>query len=478
MTTERDILNLANAIREAGGRAMLVGGCVRDELMGIAPKDWDVEVYGIEPVRLSGLLEAFAATLGEEGVPVNAVGEVFAVYKLGRDLDVSLPRRERKSGPGHRGFAVEGDPKMSFEEACSRRDFTVNAILKDPLTGEIVDPFDGRGDIGRKTLRHVSDKTFPEDSLRVLRAAKFAARLEFGIAPETAELCRSIDVTDLPRERVWGEVEKILLKAQRPSIGLKWLYELGVVDQLFPELKALVGVPQEPDWHPEGDVDVHTLMVVDEARKLIDDLPCERQAAVMLGALCHDLGKPATTEKIDGRIRSLGHDEAGIGPTLSLLDTLGIYTLNGYEVREQVVELVRYHLKPGEFYKSEQKGNKIGDGAFRRLARKVEPDLLYRVAKADSLGRYPEGDRSKMIFGSEAQEWFIERVRELAVEKKAPEPILMGRHLIEMGLKPGPEFKRILDAVYELQMDGIVASLGDAREKAKLFFEKNESPVV
>ena len=478
MTTERDILNLANAIREAGGRAMLVGGCVRDELMGIAPKDWDVEVYGIEPERLSGLLEAFAATLGEEGVPVNAVGEVFAVYKLGRDLDVSLPRRERKSGPGHRGFAVEGDPKMSFEEACSRRDFTVNAILKDPLTGEIVDPFDGRGDIGRKTLRHVSDKTFPEDSLRVLRAAKFAARLEFGIAPETAELCRSIDVTDLPRERVWGEVEKILLKAQRPSIGLKWLYELGVVDQLFPELKALVGVPQEPDWHPEGDVDVHTLMVVDEARKLIDDLPCERQAAVMLGALCHDLGKPATTEKIDGRIRSLGHDEAGIGPTLSLLDTLGIYTLNGYEVREQVVELVRYHLKPGEFYKSEQKGNKIGDGAFRRLARKVEPDLLYRVAKADSLGRYPEGDRSKMIFGSEAQEWFIERVRELAVEKKAPEPILMGRHLIEMGLKPGPEFKRILDAVYELQMDGIVASLGDAREKAKLFFEKNESPVV
>lgn len=478
MTTERDILNLANAIREAGGRAMLVGGCVRDELMGIAPKDWDVEVYGIEPERLSGLLEAFAATLGEEGVPVNAVGEVFAVYKLGRDLDVSLPRRERKSGPGHRGFAVEGDPKMSFEEACSRRDFTVNAILKDPLTGEIVDPFDGRGDIGRKTLRHVSDKTFPEDSLRVLRAAKFAARLEFGIAPETAELCRSIDVTDLPRERVWGEVEKILLKAQRPSIGLKWLYEIGVVDQLFPELKALVGVPQEPDWHPEGDVDVHTLMVVDEARKLIDDLPYERQAAVMLGALCHDLGKPATTEKIDGRIRSLGHDEAGIGPTLSLLDTLGIYTLNGYDVREQVVELVRYHLKPGEFYKSEQKGNKVGDGAFRRLARKVEPDLLYRVAKADSLGRYPEGDRSKMIFGSEAQEWFIERVRELAVEKKAPEPILMGRHLIEMGLKPGPEFKRILDAVYELQMDGIVASLGDAREKAKLFFEKNESPVV
>lgn len=478
MTTERDIVNLANAVREAGGRAMLVGGCVRDELMGIAPKDWDVEVYGIEPARLLGLLEAFAATVGEEGVPVNAVGEVFAVYKLGRDLDVSLPRRERKSGPGHRGFAVEGDPEMTFEEACSRRDFTVNAILKDPLTGEIVDPFDGRGDIGLKTLRHVSDTTFPEDSLRVLRAAQFAARLEFDIAPRTAELCRSIDVTDLPRERVWGEVEKILLKAQRPSIGLRLLFDLNVVVQLFPELQALVGVPQEPDWHPEGDVDIHTLMVVDEARMLIDDLPYERQVAVMLGALCHDLGKPATTEKSDDRIRSLGHDEAGVGPTLSLLDTLGIYTLNGYDVREQVVELVRYHLKPGEFYKSEQKGNKVGDGAFRRLARRVEPDLLYRVAKADSLGRYPDGDRSKMIFGSEAQEWFIERVRSLSIEKKAPEPILMGRHLIEMGLKPGPEFKRILDAVYEMQLDGVVTSLEDSLENAKLLFENNESPVV
>lgn len=478
MTTERDIVNLANAVREAGGRAMLVGGCVRDELMGIAPKDWDVEVYGIEPERLLGLLEAFAPTVGEEGVPVNAVGEVFAVYKLGRDLDVSLPRRERKSGPGHRGFAVEGDPEMTFEEACSRRDFTVNAILKNPLTGEIVDPFDGRGDIGLKTLRHVSDTTFPEDSLRVLRAAQFAARLEFDIAPETAELCRSIDVTDLPRERVWGEVEKILLKAQRPSIGLRWLYDLNVVVQLFPELQALVGVPQEPDWHPEGDVDIHTLMVVDEARMLIDDLQYERQVAVMLGALCHDLGKPATTEKIDGRIRSLGHDEAGVGPTLSLLDTLGIYTLNGYDVREQVVELVRYHLKPGEFYKSEQKGNKVGDGAFRRLARRVETDLLFRVSKADSLGRYPDGDRSKMIFGSEAQEWFFERVRSLSIEKKAPEPILMGRHLIEMGLKSGPEFKRILDAVYEMQLDGVVTSLEEARENAKLLFENNESPAV
>jgi tRNA nucleotidyltransferase (CCA-adding enzyme) len=271
-------------------------------------------------------------------------------------------------------------------------------------------------------------------------------------------------VTDLPSERIWGEVEKLLLQSTRPSIGLKWLYDLGVVDQLFPELASLVGVPQEPEWHPEGDVDVHTMMVADEARKLIDDLDYPRKAAVMLGAVCHDLGKPPTTEFVDGRTRSLGHDEAGVPPTITFLDRLGIHTLHGFDVREQVIQLVRYHLKPGMYFKSK---TPVGDGAFRRLARKVEPDLLYRVAKADSLGRYPDWDRSKMVFGSEAQEWFIERVRELQVEKKAPEPILMGRHLIELGLTPGREFKRILDAVYERQLDGDVTDLELAIDAAK-----------
>ena len=454
----QNITTLAEAVRYAGARAMLVGGCVRDELMGIEPKDWDLEVYGVQPEKLREILDK----LGE----VNVVGEAFTVYKIGNDLDVSLPRRERKVGKGHRGFVVEGDPDMSFEEACSRRDFTVNAILKDPLTGEIVDPFNGGEDIERKLLRHVSDSTFAEDSLRVLRAAQFAARLEFDITEQTAELSRSIDVTDLPKERIWGEVEKLLLKAQRPSIGLKWLYDLGVVDQIFPELKSLVGVPQEPEWHPEGDVDVHTLMVVDEARKLIDELDYPRQVAVMLGALAHDFGKPPTTEFIDGRTRSRGHDEAGVEPTISFLDTLGIHTLHGFDVREQIVQLVRYHLKPGEFYKAESK-NPVGDGAFRRLARKVEPDLLYRVAKADSLGRNPDWLPKEKWFDSAAQEWFIERVRELQIEKKAPEPILMGRHLIELGLQPSPKFKHILDAVYEMQLDGKISDLNTAIDEAR-----------
>lgn len=452
------VLEISRSIAKAGGRAMLVGGCVRDELMGIEPKDWDLEVYSVRPEKLREILDSF----GE----VNVVGEAFTVYKLGNDLDISLPRRERKVGRGHRGFVVEGDPDMSFEEACSRRDLTVNAILKDPLTDEIVDPFRGREDIGRSLLRHVSANTFAEDSLRVLRAAQFAARFEFDIAKETVEICKRIDVTDLPRERIWGELEKLLLKAKRPSIGLGWLYDLGVIDQLFPELAALVGVPQEPDWHPEGDVDVHTLMVVDEARKLIDDLDHPRQVAVMLGAVAHDLGKPLTTEFVDGRIRSRGHDEAGVEPTLTLLDRLGIFTLHGFDVREQIVQLVRYHLKPGEFYKAESK-NPVGDGAFRRLARKVEPDLLYRVAKADSLGRNPEWLPKEKWFDSAAQEWFIERVRSLNIEKSAPEPFLMGRHLIGLGLSPSPMFKAILDTVYELQLDGKITSVEDALDQAR-----------
>ena len=450
------ITQLASIIREAEGRAMLVGGCVRDELRGIDPKDWDLEVYGIEPTKLREILDAF----GE----VNVVGEAFTVYKIGRHLDVSIPRRERKVGRGHTGFVVEGDPSMSFEEACSRRDFTINAILKDPLTGEIVDPFNGREDIDRKVIRHVSDETFAEDSLRVLRAAQFAARFEFDIAPETVAICKTVDVTDLPRERIWGELEKLLLRAQRPSIGLKWLYDLGVVDQIFPEMRSLVGVPQEPEWHPEGDVDVHTLMVADEARKLIDDLPYEKQVTVMLGAVAHDFGKPPTTQFFDGRWRSHSHDEAGVEPTISFLDTLGIHSLNGYDVRNQVVQLVRYHLKPGEYYKSK---NPVGDGAFRRLARKVEPDLLYRVAKADSLGRNPDWLPPEKRFGSEAQEWFIGKVRELQIEKKAPDPILMGRHLIELGLEPSPRFKKILDHVYEMQLDGKVRNVEEAIAEAK-----------
>jgi tRNA nucleotidyltransferase (CCA-adding enzyme) len=450
------VIDLAQAVRAAGGRALLVGGCVRDVLMGSQPKDWDLEVYGIEPANLRSLLDQFG--------PVNVVGEAFTVYKLGADLDVSLPRRERKSGQGHRAFVIEGDPFMAIEAATRRRDFTVNAILEDPLTGAVIDPFHGREDINNKLLRAVSVETFAEDSLRVLRAAQFAARFEFDIEPQTLALCRTINLADLPAERIWGELEKLLLRARQPANGLKWLRKLGAIKKIFPELNVLIDVPQDKEWHPEGDVFVHTQLVVDRARELVDDLPYAKQVTVMLAALAHDFGKPATTEFLDGRLRSRGHEEAGIAPTVSFLDRLNIHTLDGYDVRAQVIALVKDHLKPGEFFK---KREEVGDGAFRRLARKCELDLLYRVAKADSLGRNAEWVPRKQWYDSEAQEWFIQRARELAVTQQPPAPLLLGRHLLELGLAPGPRVGEITQAIYEMQLDGRVRSLEDAKNFAQ-----------
>jgi tRNA nucleotidyltransferase (CCA-adding enzyme) len=450
------VITLSQAIHEAGGRALLVGGCVRDELMGAQPKDWDLEVYNLDGVRLREVLDQFG--------PVNVVGESFTVYKVGGHLDVSIPRRERKTGHGHKGFVIEGDPSMSVEEAARRRDFTINAIMQDPLTGELIDPYGGRGDIEQRILRAVSAETFAEDSLRVLRAAQFAARFQFDIDAGTVEICRGIDLTDLPAERIWGELEKLLLQSMQPSIGLEWLQRLGAVEQIFPEIQSLIGVPQDPEWHPEGDVFVHTQLVIDRARELIDELSYPRKVTVMLAALAHDFGKPPTTEFIEGRWRSRGHEEAGVPPTESFLGRINIHTIDGYNVRGQVIALVREHLKPGEFYK---KRAEVGEGAFRRLARRCEPDLLYRVAKADSLGRNAEWVPREKWYGAEAQEWFIQRSRELQVEQRPPDPILLGRHLLELGVKAGPEMGEITRAVYEMQLDGRVRTLDEAIAEAK-----------
>ena len=450
------VIALARAIDKAGGRALLVGGCVRDTLMRKQPKDWDLEVYNLAPELLRKVLDQFGS--------VNAVGESFTVYKLGRHLDVSIPRRERKSGRGHKGFVIEGDPSMSFVDATRRRDFTINAILQDPLTGELIDPFNGHVDIEWGVLRAVSAETFAEDSLRVLRAAQFAARFEFWIEPETVALCRTIDLSDLPAERVWGELEKLLLQSSHPSVGLEWLRKLGVVEKMFPEIQSLIGVPQDPEWHPEGDVFVHTKLVMDRARELIDDLSYARQVTVMLAALAHDFGKPATTQFLEGRWRSRGHEEAGVAPTESFLNRINVHTIDGYDVRSQTIALVREHLKPGEFYK---KRDEVGEGAFRRLARRCEPSLLYRVAKADSLGRNADWVPREQWYGSEAQEWFIERTRELEVEQRPPDPILFGRHLLELGVEPGPTMGEIARAVYEMQLDGRVRTLDEAMAEAR-----------
>jgi len=440
--------DIAHAVRDAGGRALFVGGWVRDRIMGRPSKDIDIEVFGVPADPLKTLLESVGR--------VETVGESFQVFKAG-DIDVSLPRRESKSGRGHRGFVVTGDPSMSVQDAARRRDFTINAILWDPLTEEYVDPFNGRQDIANRLLRVVDPATFCDDSLRALRAVQFAARFEFVLDDEARRLCREMPLDDLPAERIWGEIEKLLL-APRPSIGLALALDLGIVVKLFPELKALDGCPQEPEWHPEGDVWVHTLQVVDQARRRIDDLPRPQQLTMMLGAVCHDLGKPKTTKFSDGRIRSLDHEEQGVEPALSLLDRLNVHTIDGYDVRAQVAGLTAQHLKPGAWYKVR---DQVGDGAFRRLAAKVDLELLARLAKSDCVGREPG------TFDCTAMDWFLDRARQLGVEHKPPGPILFGRHLLELGLKPGPRVGEILKTVYEQQMDGTVTTLEQAIESAR-----------
>ena len=443
-----DARRVALAIREAGGRALCVGGFVRDRLLERASEDLDLEVFGIPEDQLPALL----TTLGR----VEPVGQAFPVYKLGH-IDVALPRRESKSGRGHKGFIVQGDHTMAFADAARRRDFTINAIGWDPLTDEYLDPFEGRADLARRLLRVVDPATFGDDSLRVLRALQFAARFELTIDADTAAICRAIPLDDLPAERIWGEFEKLLLKALRPSIGFALARELGVIEQILPEMVPLYDCPQDAEWHPEGDVWTHTLMVIDEARKRNDDLDRPRLATLMLSAVCHDLGKPATTAMIDGRVRSPGHEAAGVPLATAILDRLNLNTLDNFDVRTQVLGITAEHLRPSAFYKQK---DTVTDGAFRRLAQKVNLELLVRFDRADCHGRAGTFDCSAM-------DWFIERARTLGVEHKPPSPILLGRHLLALGVSPGPRMGKILRAVYELQLDGVVTTLEEAQVRAQ-----------
>jgi tRNA nucleotidyltransferase (CCA-adding enzyme) len=399
----------------------------------------DLEVYGVQPERLRALLDSFGR--------VDTVGESFTVYKVA-GLDVSLPRRESKAGRGHKGFVVTGDPWLPFDAAFRRRDFTINAVGWDPLDETYVDPFHGREDLERRMLRAVDPATFGDDSLRVLRAVQFAARFDLTLQVRTAEICRALPLDDLPAERIWGEIEKLLLRAERPSRGFILAHDLGIVRRLFPELEALVGCEQEPEWHPEGDVWVHTLMVIDEARARIAPLPHAQQVAVMLGAVCHDFGKPGTTAWRDGRIRSLDHEQAGVEPAIRFLDRLNIHTLGGFDVRREVLGMVAHHLKPGAFYKDR---DTITDGAFRRLAQKVDLELLAILAKADCTGRTGEFDCSAM-------DWFLERARALGVEHQPPPPLVLGRHLLALGMTPGPAVGAVLRQIYEKQLDGEIGT--------------------
>ncbi|MCQ2388173.1 MAG: polynucleotide adenylyltransferase [Kiritimatiellae bacterium] len=439
------VLDVARSVRDAGGRALMVGGSVRDLMLGGADvKDVDLEVFGVPPETLQRVVGARH--------PFDPCGVSFGVLKLQHlDVDVSLPRRESKCGAGHKGFLVDSDPNLSVAEAASRRDFTVNAMYYDPLAGRFEDPHGGAEDLERRVLRHVSPK-FSEDPLRVLRGMQFVARFGLEPAPETVAICRTIGMEGLPPERLFEEWAKLLLKGREIGRGLEFLRATRWLRH-FPELARLVGCRQDPEWHPEGDAWEHVKLCLDAFARHRTGVRDE-DLIVGLAVVCHDFGKPATTrfDPVKKRIRSLGHDEAGVAPTLSFLRRL----TNEERILREVPPLVRCHMQPFALWKS-----KAGDAAIRRLAMKVgRIDRLLRVAHADDEGRTVE--RRGGSSGGEDLAWLAAQAERLRVAGEAPKPILMGRHLMARGHKPSRRFGEWLDACFEAQLDGAFHDLDGA----------------
>jgi tRNA nucleotidyltransferase (CCA-adding enzyme) len=429
---------LDQLIRRAGGRLWLVGGSVRDLVLGQQPRDLDVEVFGLPPGQLHALLGQHFA--------VQFVGKAFGVFKLsGLPVDISVPARTVIDDSSVPALLKQTEHEWDIDQALARRDFTMNAMAWDPDTLELRDPFNGGQDLASRTLRHVSDR-FAEDPLRVLRGMQLAARLDLTAAPETLTLCRTLTQDGQPSERLWEEWKKLLVQGAKPSRGLQFLSDCRWL-RFYPELAALQGCEQDPQWHPEGDVWIHTLHCLDwfateRTGDAADDL------IVGLGVLCHDFGKPATTRQQSEHITSRGHEPAGEAPTRQFLERL----TNQAALIDEVVPLVRCHLRPRALFDAQ-----ASDSAVRRLASQVTRiDRLVRVARADHAGRPP-----KPFDGFPAGEWLLNCARHLHVEAQAPAALVMGRHLMAMGVQPGPQMGRLLHECYEAQLDGTFSSLSE-----------------
>jgi len=431
------IKTLAQTLMDNGARAFIVGGFVRDHFLKVESKDIDIEVYGVSSLeKLKLVLEDLA--------PVYEVGKHFGVLKLSLDgfnLDISLPRTEVKTGKGHKGFHIQTNGQLDYTSAAKRRDFTMNTIGYDIKTEFFLDPYDGRKDIEEGLIRHVDDESFVEDPLRVLRAVQFAARFNFTLDTNTSKLCQNMVkdkmLDELPKERIFEEYKKLLLKADKPSIGFELLDELGALDC---ELKEIQGVPQNKTYHPEGDVWIHTMMSID-AMAALRTGDQKRDLILMLAILCHDLGKVEATKEVDGRITSFGHENM-LKPTASFINRLS----NEKTILEEITPLIKEHLAPSQLYKQKAK-----DPAVRRLSTRANITDLVLLAKADHLGRTTtDAKKGKYPAG----EWLLKKAKRLKVQAEQPEAYLLGRHLIDEGMKPGLEFKVILKEAYEEQLDG------------------------
>ncbi len=444
---------ISEKLKAHNAKAILIGGCVRDHILGHPTKDYDVEIYGIEDFeQLQTLLEEY----GE----LNVVGKSFGVAKLqkdGFDYDFSLPRKEHKTGDKHTDFAVETFSHLTHKEAFSRRDFTINAIGYDIAKKEYIDPFNGREDLSRKILKHIHKDTFIEDPLRVYRAVQFAARFELAIDPQTQELCKMMVAQNmldfLPKERIYEEFKKLLLLSKKPSIGFELMRSFGIL-RYFPELQALVDLHQDPKWHPEGDVWRHTMMCIDEMSRLKTGVT-KKDEMLMFAALCHDFGKITHTQTLEDKITAYGHEEAGVKP---MYDFLGRLT-NDKEIPASIEPLIRYHLAPSQFYKNGAK-----DKAIKKLATKVPIEDLLTLARADFFARTtPEALEREYKAG----DWLEAKAKELKVLEGALAPLLTGKDLIDLGLTPSKEFTKLLKRAYTAQLEDKFTTHAQAIKWAK-----------
>lgn len=448
-----DVLETCHALTQAGGRPFLVGGCVRDLLLGKHPKDWDIELYDLQ-------LHAAEVVLNPLGRS-QFVGKTFGVIKLKRgeyEIDISLPRTETKTGPGHLGFRVTNDTNLTPQEASARRDFTINAIMMEPESGDVLDFHGGQQDLAAKRLRHVSP-AFAEDPLRVLRGMQFAARFDLTMDTDTAGLCQTLlnEASTLPAARIWGEWRK-WLHAAFPSRGLAVLDASGWL-ALYPELAALKNCPQHPRWHPEGDVWIHTGHVVDMAARVAERRGWKgrHQEQLLLAALCHDLGKPACTVRdSEGAIRSTGHPAAGVPLAESLLNRIHVQN----NIKSLVLPLVAEHLSHMHGIPTPR--------AVRRLAVRLEPaDIVTweALVEADASGRPP------MPPSRPAQSW-LEMAKELDAIHKKPKALVDGHMLMKVGINPGKEMGELLRLAYEAQLDGFFSNEVEAEAWARAHASK------
>ncbi|MCL5874882.1 MAG: HD domain-containing protein [Candidatus Dependentiae bacterium] len=437
------VSDIVHEINRLKGRVLLVGGAVRDLLLGRSIKDLDFEVYHLSLADLEKALSHFGN--------VRLAGKSFGVLRLdGLDVDWSVPRSDNAGRKPH----VTINENMSMHDAFARRDLTMNAMGIDVITGELIDPFNGLHDLENGILRAPSPTLFVEDPLRFYRVMQFIGRFDAYPDEQLNELCSRMDLSHVSIERIEVEFEKLLLRSERPSQGIRWLARIGRITDVLPELAATISVEQEYCWHPEGDVFEHTMQSIDAAAALsyTDD---EEKLLIIYAALCHDLGKVTTSTTINGKIHSHGHEIAGIEPAKNLLKRI----TNKKIMIETVPLLVRYHMLPFVF-------EKAGIAAYKRLAKKLAPranlSMLCKLALADKRGRGLHN--TPLLVDFPVLHDFMRRAENAQIFYKPEEPLLQGKDIIDC-VAPGPQMGALLKKAYTLQIEKGITDKEQLKER-------------